>query len=101
MIVLDTNVVSETLRAQPSPAVMQWLQRCGQPFAVTSVTIGELLTGVHLLSHGRRRTGLLAAIEQVLLRWAVTLPYDETAARIYAALQEQAKVLYLKKLQIL
>lgn len=92
MIVLDTNVVSETLRAQPSPAVMQWLQRCGQPFAVTSVTIGELLTGVHLLSHGRRRTGLLAAIEQVLLRWAVTLPYDETAARIYAALQEQAKM---------
>jgi predicted nucleic acid-binding protein len=92
MIVLDTNVVSEAVRAQPSAAVMQWLERCKEPLAVTTVTIGELLTGVHLLPQGKRRAGLLASIEQVLLRWAVTLPYDATAARIYAAMQEQAKL---------
>jgi predicted nucleic acid-binding protein len=91
VIVLDTNVVSETVRAQPSPAVMQWLDRRAEPFAITTVTIGELLTGVRLLPQGKRRTGLMAAIEQVLLRWAVSLPYDETAARIYAALLEQAR----------
>ena len=91
MIVLDTNVVSETVRAQPSFTVMQWLASSNEPFAITTVTIGELLTGVHLLPQGTRRTGLMAAIEQVLLRWAVTLPYDEAAVRIYATMREQAR----------
>jgi predicted nucleic acid-binding protein len=91
VIVLDTNVVSEAVRAQPSPAVMQWLERQDEPFAITTVTVGELLTGVRLLPQGKRRAGLLAAVELVLLRWAVTLPYDEAAARIYAALREQAR----------
>jgi len=90
MIVLDTNIVSETVRTQPSPVVMRWLESRVEPFAITTVTIGELLTGVRLLPQGKRRTGLAAAIEQVLLRWAVSLPYDEAAARIYAAMREQA-----------
>jgi predicted nucleic acid-binding protein len=90
VIVLDTNVVSEVLRAQPSPVVLAWLDSRDAPFAVTTITIGELLTGVRLLPAGKRRQGLLKAIEQVLLRWAVRLPYDEGAARIYAAMREQA-----------
>ena len=92
MIVLDTNVVSEAVRAQPAPPVMRWLNERGEPFAITTVTLGELLTGVRLLPAGKRRDGLMAAIEQVLLRWAVSLPYDEAAARIYAAMREQARV---------
>jgi len=92
MIVLDTNVVSEVVRVQPSSVVMQWLEQHGnEPFAITTITVGELFTGVHLLPQGKRRTGLMAAIEQVLLHWAVLLPYDETAARIYATMQELAK----------
>jgi predicted nucleic acid-binding protein len=90
VIVLDTNVVSETVRDLPSPAVMQWLEKCDEPMAITTVTIGELLSGVRLLPNGRRRDGLMTAIEKVLLRWAVNLPYDEIAARIYAAMREQA-----------
>jgi predicted nucleic acid-binding protein len=90
MIVLDTNVVSETIRTQPSPTVMQWLENRDEPLAITTITLGELLTGVRLLPHGKRRTGLATAIEQVLLGWAVTLPYDDAAARIYAAMREQA-----------
>jgi predicted nucleic acid-binding protein len=91
VIVLDTNVVSEAVRTQPSPLVMRWLENRNEPLAITTVTIGELFTGVRLLPHGKRRTGLATAIEQVLLRWAVTLSYNEAAARIYAALREQAR----------
>jgi len=90
VIVLDTNVLSETLRAKPSATVMRWLESQHEPFAITTITIGELLTGVRMLPQGKRRTGLTAAIEQVLLRWAVSLPYDKVAARIYAAMQELA-----------
>lgn len=91
MIVLDTNVVSETLRARPPPKVMRWLESRAEPFALAAVTIGELLTGVRLLPHGKRRDGLMEAVEQVLLRWAVILPYDMEAARIYATMREQAQ----------
>jgi len=91
VFVLDTNVVSETVRERPAPAVMQWLESRDEPFAITTITIGELLTGVRLLSQSKRRDGLMAAIEHVLLRWAVSLPYDEPAARIYAAMREQAQ----------
>ena len=93
MIVLDTNVVSETLRARPSPAVMHWLESRDEPFAVAAVTIGELLTGVRLLPDGKRRDGLMEAVEHVLLRWAITLPYDAEAARIYAAMREHAQAI--------
>ena len=57
MIVLDTNVVSETLRARPSPGVMQWLESRGEPFALAAVTIGELLTGVRLLPRASAAMG--------------------------------------------
>jgi predicted nucleic acid-binding protein len=91
VIVLDTNVVSEAVRATPSPAVMDWLARQNEAFAITTITIGELLTGVRLLPEGKRRDGLMTAIKEVLLHWAVRLPYDETAARAYAAICEQAR----------
>lgn len=69
---------------------MRWLQASTEPFAVTTISIGELLTGVRLLPAGRRRDGLLEAIEQVLFRWAVSLPYDDAAAGIYASMRETA-----------
>ncbi|GHU25643.1 ribonuclease VapC [Betaproteobacteria bacterium] len=91
MIVLDTNLVSEALRGNPNPQVMDWLNSQTDGFAITSITIGELLTGVRLLSQGKRRDGLEQAIEGVLLHWAVRFSYDETAARLYAIMRETAR----------
>jgi predicted nucleic acid-binding protein len=91
MIVLDTNVVSEAVRANPSPTAMTWLARRNEEFAITAITVGELLSGVRLLPKGRRREGLMAAVEDVLLRWAIRLPYDEAAARAYAVVREHAR----------
>jgi predicted nucleic acid-binding protein len=67
------------------------LEKSSDAFAITAITIGELLTGVRLLPKGKRRDGLLTAVDNVLLRWAVRLPYDEVAARLYAAMQESAR----------
>jgi predicted nucleic acid-binding protein len=93
MIVLDTNIVSEAVRANPSPTVMAWLARRNEEFAITAITVGELLSGVRLLPKGKRREGLMTVMEDVLLRWALRLPYDEAAARIYAIVRERARVL--------
>jgi toxin FitB len=60
---LDTNVLSELLRAQPSPAVLAWF--AAQPterLFVSAVTQAEMMLGARLLPQGRRRN----ALEQTL-----------------------------------
>jgi toxin FitB len=89
MIVLDTNVLSEPLKTEPDEHVLSWLSTLDEVAAVTSVSVGELLTGVRALPAGRRREGLLEAIESTLRTFAgAVLAYDEVAARHYARLQE-------------
>ncbi|MEX1176879.1 MAG: type II toxin-antitoxin system VapC family toxin [Nitriliruptor sp.] len=92
MIVLDTNVLSEPLKSRPDERVLTWLRSLREPCGVTSVSVGELLTGVRALPAGRRRDGLLESIESTLSTFAgAVLPYDEPAARTYARLQERRR----------
>ena len=89
MIVLDTNVLSEPLKNEPDEHVLAWLGSLDEMAGVASVSVGELLTGVRALPAGRRRQGLLEAIEATLATFAgAVLAYDEPAARHYARLQE-------------
>ena len=87
MIVLDTNVLSEALRPVPEPSVMDWL--ANQPRAslfTTTVTRGEILYGIRLLSDGKRRRGLWdAAIRIFDTDFAdQVLNFDSEAADMYA-----------------
>lgn len=88
MIVLDINVLSEPLKARPDPLVLEWMANLTGEVAVTAISVGELLSGAGRLAPGRRRTGLLVAIEQTLTAFAeAVLPYDGAAARAYAQMQ--------------
>ncbi|WP_448058541.1 PIN domain-containing protein [Cellulomonas hominis] len=92
MIVLDTNVLSEPLRPHPDPAVLAWLAAVAEPTAVTSVSVGELLTGVRRLPDGRRRDDLHGAIEAVLDEYGTrVLPYDARAVPRYAVMQQRRR----------
>ena len=87
MIVLDTNVISELMRAKPHPAVLSWV--AAQPRATlytTSVNQTEILYGIAMLPAGRRRTALAAAAEAMFAEDLVdrVLPYDSAAAARYA-----------------
>jgi hypothetical protein len=42
LIFLDTNVISETLRKTPNPAVTAWLVRNDAELALPRVTIAEI-----------------------------------------------------------
>jgi len=67
MIVLDTNVISEFLRERPDRNVVRWLDM--QPRSsvwTTTVTVFELRSGLLSMPAGKRRTGLMAALEFVL-----------------------------------
>jgi predicted nucleic acid-binding protein len=89
MIILDTNVISETMRSQPDPSVLTWLdERAAAGLFVSTITEAEIRFGVARLPKGKRRNGLATAAEQAfetLFRDRV-LPFDRDAARAYATI---------------
>ena len=67
MIVLDTNVVSEVVKAAPSPNVIEWLN--GQESSdlyITAITLGEISYGVEVLPAGTRRTSLARVLNHFI-----------------------------------
>ena len=87
MIVLDTNVVSELMRASPHPLVLGWLDReDARSLFVSAVSEAEIRTGLGLRLGGRRRRELTDAADRVFGRLfsGRVLPFDAAAARVYA-----------------
>lgn len=92
MIVLDTNVLSEPLKARPDERVLRWLALVDERLVMTAISAGELLVGARRLPPGRRRDRFIAAIERVLTaHGSDILAYDELAARRYAEMQERRR----------
>ena len=88
-VLLDTNVLSELMRSQPSSIVLGWFaQQEGTVFYTSAITQAELLLGVALLPGGKRRDAIAGAVEQMFDQDFAgrCLPFDELAAHEYAAL---------------
>ena len=88
VIVVDTNVVSESMRPSPSAAVTSWLddQFPGDLYT-TAVTVAEIRYGIERLPDGQRRDQLLVAATEVLAGFAErVLPFDTSAAVRYGAI---------------
>jgi hypothetical protein len=87
MILLDTNVISELMRAEPSPAVLDWFgaHETADLF-ISAVTEAELRTGVAILPEGQRRNRLQSALDGMIEEDfpGRVLPFDSAAARAYA-----------------
>ena len=84
---LDTNVLSELLRAQPEPAVLAWFS-AQQPDSlfVSAVTQAEMLLGARLLPAGKHRQQLHQALDGMFREDFAgrVLPFDAAAASGYA-----------------
>lgn len=88
-ILIDTNVLSELMRPQPSPVVLKWFaQHKDVDFYTSAITQAELLLGVALLPSGKRRDSIADAIERMFEQNFVEhcLPFDDLAAHDYAVL---------------
>lgn len=86
MIILDTNVLSEPLRQNPDPTVINWLddQDSSQLF-VTAITQAEMEYGLWALPEGKKRGKLHNAIVELFevdFRGRV-LPFDSKAALMF------------------
>ena len=85
MIVLDTNVVSELMRNEPSPAVEAWVRaRSANELCTTSVTLAEVGYGIARLPEGHRKALLEAAAKAVFAAFPEqVLAFEAAAARQY------------------
>jgi toxin FitB len=87
VILLDTNVVSEPLRAAPDKRVVDWID--AQPLEtlfLSAITVAELRSGVALLPAGKRRAGLQQGLEKRVLPLFAgrVLPFDLACTPFYA-----------------
>lgn len=87
MIVLDTNVISELMRPTPDAAVFAWVE--AQPRSVlyvTTITQAEILAGIAVMPHGRRRDALVDVGQEMFATEFAgrVLPFGANAAVRYA-----------------
>ena len=94
MIVLDTNVLSETLKPLPNAAGVAWM--AAQPRSTlftTTVVEAEILYGVAVLAGGARKTQLQAALKAIFTEdlSGQVIPFDRDCAEAYAAIAANRK----------
>jgi predicted nucleic acid-binding protein len=87
MIVLDTNVISELMRANPDTAVFNWVaSQARATLYTTHINEAEIFYGIHALPDGRRRDGLSIAATAIFEEEFAgrVLSFNGPAARRYA-----------------
>jgi tRNA(fMet)-specific endonuclease VapC len=87
---LDTNVLSEAVKAEPDRKVMAMLERHQYEIATAAPVWHELLFGCLRLPVSRKRDMIETYLENVVLRNMDILPYDERSAEWHA--QQRAKL---------
>ncbi|MBX5050782.1 PIN domain-containing protein [Rhizobium lentis] len=99
MIVLDTNVLSETMKPTPSSAVRAWLnEQAAETLYLSSVTLAELMFGIG--ADGRRKAALTEMLGGLLehasisqnRRFANQLKYDSLSYRKRTAGKDDAPI---------
>jgi predicted nucleic acid-binding protein len=96
MIVLDTNVLSALMRAEPDRPVVRWLDRlAAESIWTTSITVFEVRFGLEVLPAGERKAALEHAFDQVIsedLRGRV-LDFDARAASVAGEIAAKLRAL--------
>ena len=89
---LDTNVLSEWMRPQPSHAVLDWVgQQSPDCLYTSTITVAESGAGVAMMPMGQRQRALQAAAEAMFEQdfagrlWA----FDIAAAQVFAIVKAQ------------
>jgi hypothetical protein len=89
MTVLDTNVVSEVMRAEPDDRVVAWMDGFNRrDLGITAITVAEVLQGLGSLPEGERKRQLVDAAATVFRDYlgGRILAFDHRAAVEYSRL---------------
>ena len=94
MILLDTNVISELMRAEPARTLLDWFGRhSAAKLYISAITEAELRTGVAILPKGQRRDRLQLAINAMIEQdfQGRVMSFDSMAAKAYAEIAAQRR----------
>jgi predicted nucleic acid-binding protein len=82
MTVLDTCVLSESLKPDPDPRLISWIDGLDEgAIYITAFTVGELEKEIERLGPGKKRDALRSWLEQLRVRFTGRiLPFDEESA---------------------
>ena len=95
MILLDTNIVSNTSKALPNERVRAWLdsQERSDLF-ICSITVAELAFGILTMPDGHRKQHLARGLAELLERMGPScLSFDVLAASEYAKLTARRRTI--------
>jgi len=93
VILLDTNVISESLKPLADPAATAWLDRQPQEsLYLCAPVLMEVLFGIALLPDGKRKAALGSATQHLLANYFADrfLAFGREAATVYASLASRA-----------
>jgi predicted nucleic acid-binding protein len=82
---VDANVLSEAMRPEPDPAIVEWLRRHEASLFVDPVVLGEIRFGILLLAPGARRGRLERWFDEGVRRIRC-LPWDAATGLRWAEL---------------
>jgi predicted nucleic acid-binding protein len=94
MILLDTKVISEPLKARGDMNVLAWIDaQIIETLYISAITLAELRFGIAVLPNGHRRDTLHTGLEQRVLPLFAgrILPFDDAASKAYATLRASAR----------
>jgi predicted nucleic acid-binding protein len=91
LIFLDTNVISESLRKDPSRRVLDWLAAHDQELAIPTVTLAEIAFGIAKIRPDERSRLLQEGLDAWRARFADRIfPFTEAAALEYGDIMGEA-----------
>jgi toxin FitB len=91
---LDTNIISETVRRTPNKSVIAWLDQIpGEALFVSVLTLGEIRKGIETLADRKRREKLRLWLEHELPAWfeGRVLPVDLAVAERWGRLLAEVR----------
>lgn len=93
---LDTNIISNTIKPEPSPELARWLQgQIDDDLFIAASTIAEIQRGILIMPVGRKRddleTWFLGAQGPLAYFAGRILPFGENAALIWAKLMADGR----------
>ena len=94
MILLDTNVISDSMRIRPDSRVLDWLDRHpASTLFISAITVDEIGFGIEVLPAGRKKTRLANVFSRILDVFSErVISFDAKAAVESAKFRGQRRV---------
>lgn len=84
---MDAYVLCEATRPRPEGCVLAWLSENDSELHISTLTLAEILRGIHLMSAGRKQRSLEKWYEELRSAFSARIvPFDESAAETWGAL---------------